>query len=614
MRTGTTLAFAAAVAAGVAAAAVLAMTALWTTHPTPSDHAEPNTTVADIEIAAVSPEQIGVSREESGVSRDESGGASRAQIRELVQARLERYADTPITLTTPDGELRFPARQLGYRPEVEATLAQIEALGAPLHRERLLAARSGADAPWEIRPSWSLDAATLNATVDGFAARFARPPVDAQLRVNPDVTVELIPSKAGQRVDRAELARRLQRAFAGLETATALPLEPTRPPLADADATEALKAAEQFVAAPLEVRAAGLSWTLTRGDLASWVVFERTGGPDTGLKLGLHPERPRNWLVDRAREVGRPAKDARVRLRNGQATVFSPEEAGQELDQPGSLAVLLASGRAAERRVDLPVRTLPPRVTAAEAAKLRFPDLLAEASTVYGGSIPERNHNVELATSRLDGVVVPSGATFSFNRSVGRTRIKDGYRMAFGITSSGDGVQTVPSVAGGICQVATTLFQGVFWAGLPVVERNWHTYWIAKYGRPPKGLTGLDATVDEDAGLDLRFTNTTGAPLLIQSSADGTRVSFRLHGAKPGWEVTTSGPSLSNFTRHDPTSVRQEDATLAAGRAIWIEEARDGFDALIVRTVVKGGSLVDRLEVRSSYAPSRNVVLVGTRR
>ena len=583
------------VAAGAFAGCVvmivaLAATAFWTTHATPSSHVRPNVTLADVNI----------------------GGISRDEIRAVVGARLERYAESTVTLTTPDGALRFKARELGYRPEIEATVAQVEALGVPLKREQLVADWS-ADAPREIKPGYSLDQAKLDSAVDTFAARFDRPPVDAGLRVNPDVTVELIPGKAGQRVDRAELARRLGKAFSALESGVAVPVEPVRPDVADADATEALKAAERFLAQPLEVRAAGQSWTLTRGDLASWVVFERAEGPGPKLKLGLHPERPRNWLADRGNEISKPAKDARLRVKNGQVVV-TPEESGLELDELTSLALLLAGGAGQERKVELAVKTLPPRLTTGEASKMKFPDVLADASTVYGGSIPERNHNVELAAARLDGVLIPAGGTFSFNESVGRTRIKDGYKMAYGIASSEDGVQTVPSVAGGICQVATTLFHSVYWAGLPIVERNHHMYWIPKYGVPPRGMTGLDATVDEDYGLDFRFKNATDAPLLVQTSTDGNRVTFRLHGTKPGWEVTSSGPTLSNFVKHDPTFVRQEDRSLAAGRAIQVEEARDGFDSLIVRTVTRPGGAVDRLEVRSSYVPSRNVVLVGTRR
>src|SRR5439155_19812888 len=118
----------------------------------------------------------------------------------------------------------------------------------------------------------------------------------------------------------------------------------------------------------------------------------------------------------------------------------------------------------------------------------------------------------------------------------------------------------------------------------------------------------------EDSGLDFRFRNTTGAPILVQATTDGNRVLFQLHGARTGWEVQTSGPSLSSFVRADQAFVRQEDSTLAAGRALQGEEARDGFAAVVTRTVRKGGTVIDDLRLESHYAPSRNVVLVGTRR
>ena len=60
-------------------------------------------------------------------------------------------------------------------------------------------------------------------------------------------------------------------------------------------------------------------------------------------------------------------------------------------------------------------------------------------------------------------------------------------------------MKTVPSVAGGICQVATTLFHTVFWSGYQIEERNYHLYWIPSY--TSRGVEGLDATVDEEAGL-----------------------------------------------------------------------------------------------------------------
>lgn len=564
----------------------------WSVNARPSERVSQGITVADVPV----------------------GGISRDEVRDLVQSRLERYEQASIALKTPDGARRYSARDLGYRVELAATLAEIEALGVAPERETLLADWTGESTPRTIRPAFSIDEQRLAAVADGLAASIDREPVNADLRVKPDTSIELIASRPGQRLARAELTRRVQAAFRALGTEVDVPIEPVTPPFSDIDAEQARRSAEQFVAGTLDVTAGDRRWTLTRGDLASWIIFRKSPSGGPGLEFDLHPERPRNWLVDRAAEVNRPARDARFRIVQGKLTVTEREEPGQQLDRAGSFAALKAVASRPERTVALPIQTLAPRVAAADAGKLAFPDLLAEASTVYGGGIPERNHNVELATARLDGTVVPPGATFSFNQSVGRTRLKDGYKLGFGILASGDDVQTVPSVAGGICQVATTLFHSVFWTGLPIGERHSHPYWIPKYGTPPKGMTGLDATVDEDSGLDFQFTNTTEAPLLIQSSTDGSRVTFQIRGARPSWTVSSSGPSLSNFVKADPTFVRQEDPSIPVGRALQIEEARDGFDAIVTRTVTRGDAVIDRLDVKSHYAPSRNVVLVGSRR
>ena len=73
-----------------------------------------------------------------------------------------------------------------------------------------------------------------------------------------------------------------------------------------------------------------------------------------------------------------------------------------------SLRVAWAAAARPDRKVELPVKTLAPAVGQVQVATLAFPDLVAEAATVYSGGLPERNHNVELAASRVDGTVVPT--------------------------------------------------------------------------------------------------------------------------------------------------------------------------------------------------------------
>ncbi len=240
----------------------------------------------------------------------------------------------------------------------------------------------------------------------------------------------------------------------------------------------------------------------------------------------------------------------------------------------------------------------------------RLKDKLGVAVTSYAGSIPERAWNVELAAKRLNGTKVAPGELFSFNQAVGPTTLSAGYRIGYGITMNNGRPDTVPSVAGGICQVATTVFQAAYWAGLPFEERHYHLYWIARYGVAPSGKTGFDATVD-DPGVDLKFRNTTADWIRLDSWVDGENVGFTIYGVDPGWQVETIGPKIFGVVKTSQAVVRQEDYTMPPGRELWVEHAEDGFSVSVTRLVKLNDQVVDRYDFTNRYLPSRNVLLVG---
>ena len=225
---------------------------------------------------------------------------------------------------------------------------------------------------------------------------------------------------------------------------------------------------------------------------------------------------------------------------------------------------------------------------------------------------------MELAIERLDGALIPPGAIFSFNGSVGEQTIENGYKEGYGIAlvggtpGSGGEVKTVSSIGGGICQVSTILFQVIYRAGLPIEERNWHLYWIPSYGAPPSGLQGLDATVDSASGLDFKFRNSTGGWLAIEAVADGAEMRIALYGVDPGWTVVVADPAITNERPADPTPVIEKTHDLAPGERIAIEHAVDGFDAANqVLVTDKTGKVVREATFTSNYYPSRNVTQVG---
>ena len=91
------------------------------------------------------------------------------------------------------------------------------------------------------------------------------------------------------------------------------------------------------------------------------------------------------------------------------------------------------------------------------------------------------------------------GAVFSLNATMGPRTANRGFDYAPVIAA--DNVLR-QGVGGGICQYATTLFNAVFFAGLPVVERRNHSLFISHYP------IGRDATVSWGSA-DFKFRNDT---------------------------------------------------------------------------------------------------------
>jgi vancomycin resistance protein VanW len=167
-----------------------------------------------------------------------------------------------------------------------------------------------------------------------------------------------------------------------------------------------------------------------------------------------------------------------------------------------------------------------PTTPATLARALDAPMLIGHFTTDYPHSAPDRNFNMALAMSKLRGTVVPAGGVFSFNGTIGDANRANGYRK--GRVFVGDRI--VEGYGGGICQVASTLYNAAVRAGLPMVERHLHGLTV------PYLTPGEDATISYGA-LDLSFRNDTGGPLFIWGEAVGGRVTVDIYGVRPGPEV-----------------------------------------------------------------------------
>ena len=128
-------------------------------------------------------------------------------------------------------------------------------------------------------------------------------------------------------------------------------------------------------------------------------------------------------------------------------------------------------------------------------------------STKYDASNAPRTTNLKLAMNKLNGVVVSPGETFSYNKTLGKRTAEAGYREAGGFA----GGRVVQTLAGGICQISSTLYDAVVYANLEIVERHNHMFLAGYVG------AGKDATVVYGA-YDFKFKNTRKYPIMLKTS------------------------------------------------------------------------------------------------
>ena len=221
-----------------------------------------------------------------------------------------------------------------------------------------------------------------------------------------------------------------------------------------------------------------------------------------------------------------------------------------------------AALESSEREVEIPFRILPAPVKVTDELRdLGIAELVGEAITNYDGSPANRQHNIRIAATKLNGVLIPDGEEFYFNQNLGFINTNNGYLKEL-IIREGD---LVPEIGGGVCQVSTTFFRTALDAGLPITRQKPHSLKVHYYSPP-----GLDATIYPGQS-DLRFLNDTGHPLLIQTAVEGTQLRVNFFGTSDGRSVKMAGPFYPNG---DPVT----NLSRAGMRMFWLREilATDG--------------------------------------
>lgn len=369
------------------------------------------------------------------------------------------------------------------------------------------------------------------------------------------------------------------------------------------DAEKAAKKANDMMSAPITMRYTESTWTFTPQEISEMIEIreaKKSGSPEISVVIGV--EKAKAKLEKLTGGVTREPQDAKFSISGNKVIIIpSREGVGVNIDKAvEDMNKVAGKKQAYERDLLLTSHTTAPKMTTEKAQSMGIKEKITSYTTTYGALARARVSNIHLLTKSLDGMILAPGETFSFNKAMGPRTAGKGYKEAPVILNG----KLVPGLGGGVCQVATTMFNSVFFAGLPVLERRNHSFYISKYP------TGRDASVSYPYP-DLKFKNDTGAHILIKGYLSSNSVTVSLYGTDPGRKVNYSTSGFSGITAFPIERVA--DPNLEQGVENIVDVGETGKQVTVYRTVSKNGKVLFKDTFTSKYKPKVQVVNYGTK-
>jgi vancomycin resistance protein YoaR len=559
-----------ALAVALAAAGILALVRAYTLQ----DAILPGVTVAGVEVG--------------GLGREDAS----ARIAATLHANLSR----PVIVRVGEREFRTTPAEL-YRLDVAAT----EEAAFDAGRDSVLSRLAAMAAPFafqhEVEPVLAVrprGQARLAARLNRLTVR----PVSARVEMSGKSAV-VTPAESGTVVDQAAFAEELRLAAlsgSGTVTARVTPAEPT---VTTTEAARAALSAERVASAPVRIELKDeRAGRLSRAELASLVRFSPANG---ALRVVLARDALGRELEPMVATLTREPVDAGFRVEGKRAYVVRAKP-GTTLDVPSAARLVrgaaLRPRESGGRVAAVTLTALAAELTTRDARALGIRRQLATFTTDMGVSSSNRIHNVLLMGQYLDGTILEPGETFSFNGTIGPRTTERGFLEGQMIL----GGLLVPSIGGGVCQVATTIFNAAFETGLPIKERHNHSFFISHYP------TGRDATVSW-GGPDLVFRNDLDHAILIKAGGNSATFTVSFYGTRQGRSVTATTSTPTNYT--SPTLQYAVDPSAPPNSVRTEPGGGPGFDVNVHRVVREEGKVVREDDFFTRYVPQNPTAVYG---
>lgn len=469
-----------------------------------------------------------------------------------------------------------------WKPNVNQTLDRVT--GFSLSPKQLLDRATGGGG--SVQPTYTVDKGVLAKLVKGSAeSTIEGAPKQAKVKfIGGQVVVE--GGAPGHGVDEKKVAD----AIAGgwpKTTQFSTPLVEKRSDATNA-AVRAFAAgdAAKAMSAPLKVSANGETVTMSAAQVSD--VISSTTGPGGKPAIQVDSKALLTYVLSHSTDMRVPAVDAKIVWKDGQPSV-AEERSGKEIDE-SKVAKIVADALVGDHEAKLVMKEQKPNVTASQVDVKSLPSTsMAHFESVFpvGASQRARIHNITTAINRLNGMIVQPGEQFSLLRALGYNLTKESGYVEAGTLQNG---LHVDGMGGGVSQVSTTVYNTAFFAGVQLDEHTSHAVYISRYPR------GREATL-WNPGVDNKWTNDTGKPILIKAYVDSNKVVMDFYGTKK-YDVSTSDSGKYNVKEPKKRTVKN-----VKGCEDTVGNGTPGFDIDVYRVLKSGSTTVRTEKIHTKYQP-----------
>jgi vancomycin resistance protein YoaR len=302
-----------------------------------------------------------------------------------------------------------------------------------------------------------------------------------------------------------------------------------------------------------------------------------------------------------AGQLNRTTADSKFWYTGNGVFAVSPEVNGVKVDEAQLKTLIEASVRpeGGFNAIEVPAAVETAIVTTEKWSGIK--EKISGFTTSFNSGDVARSGNIKLAADTINGTILWPGEVFSMNQAVGPRTEEKGYGEAKIIVNG----ELVPGLAGGICQATTTVYNAALLANLAIVERHPHSLKVGY-------IEGSrDATISGST-LDLKFRNTTSAPIYIEAFTKTGTMTVNLYGTNdhPGQTVQIVSEVLYRISA---STEYIYDSSLRSGAEIWKTKPSSGTKSRAYRQVYENGALISsELLSTDTYQPQTGKLRIGT--